>query len=1349
MLNYVRPPESYTKHSASVTNQSNSSRPYTTVNIAGQDITGLFDTGSDITLISSKILEELKSRRKLEPQSIDVNACAANSTKLAFKGCYLVRCQYEQKVVERHKIYVCDDLSDQCIIGTDLIRKLNLAYDPINHKVFRISPILVYNQGETLLDSRSCTGIRVKIRDDSGKTFPNQMLMIDIAAQNCPTVYTHNALIQTDPHSIATIYLVNAGKCDLKIPRQLQVGTAETITEDQIKSLKPAGKPMEVVSAVKSKVTKTSDTDRNWIRENIPLKHLSPEIQAVFYEVLDEFHHVFSRHKWDVGKASTTHKIELTSKEPIFQRQWPLPWASTEIVREYIREWLMYDIIAPLEKDSPYNTALFVIDKKPDLEGNVGHRVCLDFRNINAKSKLPKYRLPLISECVQNIARKNPSCFCILDITSSFYHVPIDEDSQILTSFSVPGTGRFYFKRGCFGLAGLPITWQRYIDAVFSGQQDVWPYFDDIFIAGKDPADLAQTLRRSLKLLSDANLKIHPKKSSFCCDQINYLGFRISKDGYTIGDDNIKAIQKAPCPSDIKGIRSFLGLTGYYRDLCPYYAKIMTPLTKLTRKSSNWHGGPLPQEAKEAFFKMKNYLITRPSLNFPSDDPSRKFHLFTDAASGEIEVHSTPQGKKKDVKLGALGSVLFQENGSGQMIPISYHSRGLKANESNYSSYLLEMSAAIFGIEKNSHFLFGRPFILYVDNKPLEEIVSKTNVKTLNRLQAMMSEYNFTIQYVNSSSMAADFCSRYASAEVEPKGQVSTVASKHPPFVDEKVLLERQKKDPISRVLYQFVKEDSLPENVTLKGIAKRYGPSCIVTDTGYLMCQVSRTGRYALVLPAEMHSDIISASHTIDHQGVDKCQARIEEVYTYPGIRKDISEFVEDCFICQKKSRPPKYPKAKLQPMLPRLLPLEKIHIDLYGPIPECRGYKYILVVTCASSRFTRFIPLRTKEPNEVARKLFDHWIAVFSVPSLITSDLGNECHSSIIFKLCEILGVNKLSTSAYHPAGNASAETRMPFITNYLKASIAEIGYLKDWVSLLPCLTLSFNTGISRMTQESPHFLLYGCKPRLSVLDPEVPLRHYYGNDYNSILTNRLAIARKVARQVNLQHVEKYKEYHDQKVRSDDLKPSQLVWLFKPKSSKLELEYTGPYVVLKLVGDCNAVIQDVLTHKTKFVHLNRLKLYTSRLHVPEKPDQDEVDEVMSNDKETRQRTDYPADVKIELNEVILLSPEEDVLRHKPKTIKEEQQSDHEDSFIEILPDSPSKSTVEKIVDLVPSMSDVREAARDLVSRDSRGKVPKTTSPRVENQLAQARRLTRGGAKKTGEAPKEYPLPPTRKKKN
>jgi len=92
----------------------------------------------------------------------------------------------------------------------------------------------------------------------------------------------------------------------------------------------------------------------------------------------------------------------------------------------------------------------------------------------------------------------------------------------------------------------------------------------------------------------------------------------------------------------------------------------------------------------------------------------------------------------------------------GRFYVIAYASRKLQKYEKNYTPFLLEMQAAIFGMETFEVHLKGRHFKLFTDHKPLEKL-GKVHTKTLNRLQQMMNLFSFDIIYKQGSEMPADF----------------------------------------------------------------------------------------------------------------------------------------------------------------------------------------------------------------------------------------------------------------------------------------------------------------------------------------------------------------------------------------------------------------------------------------------------------------------------------------------------------------------------------------------------------------------------------------------------------------
>jgi hypothetical protein len=111
-----------------------------------------------------------------------------------------------------------------------------------------------------------------------------------------------------------------------------------------------------------------------------------------------------------------------------------------------------------------------------------------------------------------------------------------------------------------------------------------------------------------------------------------------------------------------------------------------------------------------------------------------------------------------DKKPGGLGAILTQINPDGQHCVIAYTSWKLQKHECNYMPFLLEMQAAIWGMDHFSTYLRGRKFMLVTDHRPLE-ILGNVNTKTLNCLQEVLNSFNFDIIFKKGSETATDYLS--------------------------------------------------------------------------------------------------------------------------------------------------------------------------------------------------------------------------------------------------------------------------------------------------------------------------------------------------------------------------------------------------------------------------------------------------------------------------------------------------------------------------------------------------------------------------------------------------------------
>ena len=157
-------------------------------------------------------------------------------------------------------------------------------------------------------------------------------------------------------------------------------------------------------------------------------------------------------------------------------------------------------------------------------------------------------------------------------------------------------------------------------------------------------------------------------------------------------------MENFPVPKTIKEVRSFLGLTGYYRRFIKEYASMAVPLTNLTGKK-------FPEivvwttEYDKAFNALKNMLTS--TTVFSSPDFEKTFILETDASNYGV------------------GAVLSQTDGEGVDHPVAYFSRKLLDREQKYSTTEKECLAIKLAVKAFQMYLLGRPFITQTDHQTL------------------------------------------------------------------------------------------------------------------------------------------------------------------------------------------------------------------------------------------------------------------------------------------------------------------------------------------------------------------------------------------------------------------------------------------------------------------------------------------------------------------------------------------------------------------------------------------------------------------------------------------------------
>lgn len=227
---------------------------------------------------------------------------------------------------------------------------------------------------------------------------------------------------------------------------------------------------------------------------------------------------------------------------------------------------------------------------------------------------------------------------------------------------------------------------------------NVFVYLDDIIIVSETFEKHIELLQTVFRRLKEAKLTVNISKCEFCKPSLAFLGFVVDKFGLRTNPDKISSITSFQKPTDVTGIKRFLGMAGWYRRFVPNFANLSAPITaimkgKMKRQSVVW----TPQ-AEDCFNLLKEALISAPVLSSP--DFTRTFFIQSDCS---------------DV---GIGAALVQGEGADEH-PIAYASRTLTSTERNYSVTEREALAVLYGIDKFRSYVEGTHFKVITDHSSL------------------------------------------------------------------------------------------------------------------------------------------------------------------------------------------------------------------------------------------------------------------------------------------------------------------------------------------------------------------------------------------------------------------------------------------------------------------------------------------------------------------------------------------------------------------------------------------------------------------------------------------------------
>ncbi|XP_038998743.1 uncharacterized protein LOC120124050 [Hibiscus syriacus] len=323
------------------------------------------------------------------------------------------------------------------------------------------------------------------------------------------------------------------------------------------------------------------------------------------------------------------------------------------------------------------------------------------------------------TEVEKQIAQMLASSIIQIDLRSGYWQIRIKEEDVHKTAFRTH-QGHYEFKVMPFGLTNAPSTFQDLINDLFGAYL-------------RSMIEHKNHLRVVLEILLKNSLYAKKSKCFFGQQQVEYLGHLISAKGVATDPEKIKAMQQWPLPKNLKALRGFLGLTGYYRKFIKGYGELSKPLTNMLKKEG-FHWSP---EAKLSFENLKRVMCEAPVLALPNFE--QKFFLETDASSRGI------------------GAVLSQ---AGR--PIAYLSKALGPKHADLSIYEKEYLAILMAVSHWRHYLESGSFVIKTYHEPLKHLLEQKLTTTIQKkgLTKLLG-LDYTIQYrKGKTNKVADALSR-------------------------------------------------------------------------------------------------------------------------------------------------------------------------------------------------------------------------------------------------------------------------------------------------------------------------------------------------------------------------------------------------------------------------------------------------------------------------------------------------------------------------------------------------------------------------------------------------------------
>ena len=741
------------------------------------------------------------------------------------------------------------------------------------------------------------------------------------------------------------------------------------------------------------------------------------------------------------------------SVPPVAQSHRRLPFHLRAKVEQELRDLEDADIIERVNGPTPWISPI-VVTPKPNRPDKI--RLCVDMRVPNKAITRTRICTPTVDDVIHRL--NGAVVFSKLDLNKGYHQLELHPQSREITAFATP-MGTFRYKRLSFGITSAAEIFQETIRQLLCDIDGALNMSDDILIYGRTQEDHDRALHAVLIRLRDNNLTVNKDKCEFSADTLEFFGHVFSKAGISPDPKKVAAIVEMTAPTNASEVRSLLGMTNFCARFIPHYSTITEPLRQLIKQGAVWSW---TDEHDYALQRLRSILTSHPVVAY--FDPNKHTTVVVDAS---------PSG---------LGAILTQRT-DPDIAPqvVAYASRSLSDVERRYSQTEREALAVVWSCEHFHLYLYGMPFVLVSDHKPLEIIFNNPKSQPPARIQRWslrLQPYDFVVEYKSGKDNPADYLSRHSRPSVDVSLPAQS-AEEYVHFVAHSAVPKAMSIDDIRAA----ASNDSIYQ-IVLKAIHDNQWPlhrddelsayyrirnELTVTDDDVIL-----RGR-RIIIPSSLRDHVINLAHE-GHQGIVKTKQLLRTKVWFPLIDSLVEKKIRTCLACQAVTDDHAREPLKMTPLPNR--PWEQVAIDFCGPLPS--GH-YLLVTVDEYSRFP-VVEIVSSTSAKATISALHKTFAIFGIPTTVKSDNGPPFQSHDFAIFAQQLGFVHRHVTPYWPEANGTVERFMRNINKLIKTAKIDNA---NWMTELHNFLRNYRNTPHSTTGETPASVLFNYSPRSKLPD------------------------------------------------------------------------------------------------------------------------------------------------------------------------------------------------------------------------------------------------------------------------